>query len=147
MRYFETFVRNKSQMQIWAPKENQVSINERTKEKIFNHRFWESYLNETNDMSMDEMLVEWEDPYPWNVEAVYGAFNNTDKLLYAPESESSLTSNEETEEFPKARDMSWFVMFEAKQAEDQPFTTLFTKEVFEEMIRFEKWLYFDVKYY
>ena len=43
--------------------------------------------------------------------------------------------------------MEWWVMFEAKQAEDQPFTTLFTQEVFKEIIRFEKWLYFDLKYY
>ena len=37
-------------------------------------------------------------------------------------------------------------MFEAKQTEDKPFTTLLSKEVFEEMIRFEQWLYFEVPY-
>ena len=56
MRFFETFVRNKSQMQIWAPRENQISINERTKEKIMNQRFWNHYLNETNNESLDELL-------------------------------------------------------------------------------------------
>lgn len=43
-------------MQIWAPRENQISINERTKEKIMNQRFWNHYLNETNNESLDELL-------------------------------------------------------------------------------------------
>ena len=37
---------------------------------------------------MDELLLDWEDPYPWNQEALYGSFNNSDQFLYAAESEA-----------------------------------------------------------
>ena len=41
--------------------------------------------------------------------------------------------------------LAWAV--EAKQRDDEALTTILSKEVFQELIRFERWLYFDLKYY
>ena len=44
----------------------------------------------------------------------------------------------------KAADIG--LMIEAKQREDRPLNTLLSKEIFEELIKFEQWLYFEVIY-
>ena len=46
-------------------------------------------------------------------------------------------------------DHNWDVTFafEAKLRADAPLTTMLSIKMFEELIKFEQWLYFDLKYY
>ena len=55
-------------------------------------------------------------------------------------------TNEDGETLPVVKPAGVALMFEAKNREDRPFTTLLSKEMFEELIKFEQWLYFEVLY-
>ena len=69
-------------MQIWAPKVNQVSINEALQEKAWNHRFWHAYYNETDPKLRENLIETWEDPFPDKPKTVHGNFRDAYKTLY-----------------------------------------------------------------
>ena len=51
-------------MKIWAPVKNQISYNEDMQDRIWNHRFWIDYYNETDTMRWENMFEDWVDPLP-----------------------------------------------------------------------------------
>ena len=117
MRFFEQFPLNRSQMQIWAPRVNQITINEAKSKNAANPLFWEVYF-ETEESEREDLLLTWVDP--------------------TPPSEISINDNS-THWYPK--NMFLAVMMEAKKVPGSPQVTHLTKEHYKEMIRFEQWLY------
>ena len=127
-------------MQIWTPTVNQVSINEKREERVWNHRFWNAYLNETDPKQKQELLDNWEDPLPDHPKYLLGNFSNANEHLYGDWRkfiEIDEFTNEDGERLPMVKPAGVGLMIEAKQRKDRPFTTLLSKEIFEELIRFE----------
>ena len=100
-------------MQIWAPRVNQITINEAKSKNAKNPLFWEVYF-ETEESEREDLLLTWVDP--------------------TPPSEISINDNS-THWYPK--NMFLAVMMEAKKVPGSPQVTLLTKEHYKEMIRFE----------
>ena len=44
LRFFEAFTRNRSQMQIWVPENNQVRDNEIISSNLWDDTFWDAYF-------------------------------------------------------------------------------------------------------
>ena len=64
MRFFDDFKQGNSQMKIWAPVKNQIAYNEDLEKRVWNHRFWLDYYNETDIQKREEMFESWVDPFP-----------------------------------------------------------------------------------
>ena len=62
LRYFETFERNKSQMQVWVPAGNQIQINEVRASNLWDRTFWNAYFAEEDLVKRETMLAEFESP-------------------------------------------------------------------------------------
>ena len=63
MRFFETFPNNRSQMKVWAPTVNQITINEAKANNAENPAFWEAYFA-TDETQREGLLQSWVDPSP-----------------------------------------------------------------------------------
>ena len=64
MRFFDDFKQGNSQMKIWAPVKNQIAYNEDMEKRVWNHRFWLDYYNETDTEKREAMFETWVDPFP-----------------------------------------------------------------------------------
>ena len=51
-------------MKIWAPTGNQIQLNEELEKRVWNHRFWIDYYNQTDPEKRTEMFENWQDPQP-----------------------------------------------------------------------------------
>ena len=49
-------------MKIWAPTGNQIQLNEALEKRVWNHRFWIDYYNQTDPEKRAEMFENWQDP-------------------------------------------------------------------------------------
>ena len=135
-------------MGIWSPTDNEVSRMEALEERVWNNRFWIDYLKETDEEVRENMFENWVDPLPdadrhvmGNVTSVYDeAYQINAEKIEKPRFDSWGEDPNKIKDWP----IIWAI--EAKQRTDGSVTTLLSKEVFQELMRFERWLYFDLEY-
>ena len=91
------------------------------------------------------MFDNWIDPQPGRSNVLSG--NTPDIVGAVYEEQQEIVHTIVTDTRPTlTRDWGIAIAVEAKVRSDQAFTTILSKKVFEEIIKFEQWLYFDIKY-
>ena len=92
------------------------------------------------------MFVDWVDPLPDREKVFPGNTTNIYEEVYGEQNkvEEKRRDDASSDDPEKLRDWKLFWAVEAKQRTDGKLTTLLSTEVFEELIRFERWLYFEL---